>query len=142
MNKGKQRKAKERNAVGNWYDTEQNKETSTVVTEEQRFKILQIEKYEEYEDKYRNDINSWFFCASLMSICVILGVLTEKVVFSGVASLNVITMIRFMADEIAKKANISFRKEDLIKELSDAGVDIDMIRAAIQNEEEKGKGAK
>ena len=77
-----------------------------------------------------------------MSICVILGVLTEKVVFSGVASLNVITMIRFMADEIAKKANISFRKEDLIKELSDAGVDIDMIRAAIQNEEEKGKGAK
>ena len=47
-----------------------------------------------------------------------------------------------MSTEMAKKAEVSLKKEDLINELKNAGVDIDVIRAAIQNEEEKGKGAK
>ena len=144
-----QRKAKEINAVGNWYDTEQNKETSTVITEEQRFKVLQIEKYEEKEEGIEGVINLSFLAMSISALISAqlfidfdygrsLITLLPAIAFGGFSDFSLIVMIT----AVLKTMGIRKDKEEIINELKNAGVDIDMIRAAIQNEEEKGKGVK
>lgn len=136
-----QRKAKERNAVGNWYDAEQNKETSAVITEEQRFKVLQIEKYEEQENEYKKNANNSRIIAALSALMVVLGISigpSSAILFTP----SIIIYTHIMSTELAKKAEVSLKKEELINELKNAGVDIDMIRIAIEDEQEKGKGAK
>ena len=144
-----QRKAKERNAVGNWYDTEQNKETSTVVTEEQRFKVLQIEKYEEKEEGMKGIFNLSFLTMSISALISAqifidfdygrsLITLLPAIAFGGFSDFSLIVMIT----AVLKTMGIRKDKEEIINELKNADVDIDVIRTAIENEEEKGKGAK
>lgn len=101
-----QRKAKERNVVGNWYDIEQNKETSTVITEEQRFKVLQIEKYEEQEKKLEKSANNYRAIAALSALMVVLGISigpASAILFSP----SIIIYTHIMSTEIAKKAEVS-----------------------------------
>ena len=135
-----QRKLRENNLIGNWYEVAENKEVSDVITEEQRFKVLQIEKYENQEKEYKEIATTDFYIACFLALFAILCTNNMSArVSSGLTS--IIFMIKISLT-IAKKAKVSLKKEDLINELKNAGVDIDVIRDEIEKEEAKWKGAK
>lgn len=129
-----QRKAKERNAVGNWYDTEQNKKTSTVITEEQRFKVLQIEKYEEQEESLKTTIGMKFLAMSCNALAAgslfANGSKFSAAVFSLLSSVELTGMVF----NICKYVNINKDKNDIMNELQSMGINFEDIN----NSKEKG----
>lgn len=82
------------------------KETSTNITEEQRFKVLQIEEYEEQEMHYKYNIKLDFILSCMAGLMVVSSALNKNVISSSLFSLETIVFVKMVSEGIAKKANI------------------------------------
>jgi len=129
-----QRKFRDNNSIGNWYEVAENKETSAAITEEQRFKVLQFEKCEKDEKDLNKAILAGFISMSFAMLSI-----GENIV-NGIDITNIIdilmnvslglfsnTILLATIYNICSCVNVNKDKEKIRQELQDMGINLEKI---------------